>query len=317
MGESEATPNPVSFSAGSPDSQHRVPGAIHPRFAQFTRALSSRAKLVRFGDVPVLLAHPNWRSETSSPCPVMLWMHGRTVSKEIDPGRYVRWLRAGIAVCAIDLPGHGERLDAELQKPTRTLEVLAQAVDEINSIVTNLKSARWDEHGPLGLFDTTRMGIGGMSAGGMVTLRRLSEPHGFACAAVEGTTGWLDALYTPEAYEVMPRGERWAVPHDAAAVARVDSMPHVQAFRPIPILAMHSEADAIVPLEGQRRYLDALREAYVMKGKDPGLIRLVTWPTTGAPGEHAGFGRYATDAKTIQTEYLANMLGARATDNHE
>jgi len=34
-------------------------------------------------------------------------MHGRTANKELDPGRYLRLIRAGIAVCAIDLPGHG------------------------------------------------------------------------------------------------------------------------------------------------------------------------------------------------------------------
>ena len=29
------------------------------------------------------------------PRPTIIWIHGRTVSKELDPGRYLRWLRAG------------------------------------------------------------------------------------------------------------------------------------------------------------------------------------------------------------------------------
>jgi len=75
------------------------------RFSRLPSSLASRAKSVRFGDVPALLAHPDWET----PAPVVLWMHGRTVSKELDPGRYLRWVRAGIAACAVDLPGHGER----------------------------------------------------------------------------------------------------------------------------------------------------------------------------------------------------------------
>lgn len=278
------------------------------RFAQFPRALARRARVGRVGihnQIPVLLVHPDWNDQSQGPVtprPVILWMHGRTVSKELDPGRYLRFARAGIATCAIDLPAHGERLDPQLQSPAHTLDVISQMVAEVDQVLDALRA--FPE------FDLTKSAIGGMSAGGMVTLRRLCDPHSFVCATVEGSTGWLGGLYFPQESGLADRVERWSVEHDHAKVAALDPMIRLDGFRPIPLLAMHSEADQMVPIEGQRRFLDALRTKYLTKGSPSSWIRLQTWPTTGAPQEHSGFGRVATEAKTIQTEFLANCLGA-------
>jgi dienelactone hydrolase len=267
------------------------------RFGQFPKALADRARAARLSGVPAMLAHPDWER----PAPVVLWMHGRTATKELDPGRYLRWIRAGIAACAIDLPGHGERADLSMQTPARTLEVLAQAVQEIDGVVTALAGG---EHG--GLFDTGRMGIGGMSAGGMAALRRLCEPHIFRCAAVEGTTGDLAGLYHPGP------GRQWPVAHPREKVAAADPMQHLDGWRPIPLLALHSVADRLIPFALQRGFVEALRDRYRQAGADPGLVELVSWPQTGAPEEHLGFGRHSNEAKNIQTDFLTRSLGPRA-----
>lgn len=286
-----------------------VPGVSDPRFAQFPRALARRARIGRLGPdrhIPVLLVHPDWNAQAQThpvlPRPTILWMHGRTVRKELDPGRYLRYARAGIATCAIDLPAHGERLDLDLQSPVHTLDVIAQMVREIDQVLQGL--------GAFPEFDLSNVALGGMSAGGMVTLARLGSPHPFTCAVVEGTTGWLGGLYFPQESGISDRAERWSVEHDRAKVDALDPMLHLDAFKPIPILAMHSEADAVVPIEGHRRFLDALRAKYLAKGAPGSWIRLHTWPTTGAPQEHSGFGRVASEAKAIQTEFLAHCLGA-------
>jgi pimeloyl-ACP methyl ester carboxylesterase len=247
--------------------------------------------------VPALLAHPTW-SPGDPPAPTLIWMHGRTVSKELDNGRYLRLIRAGVAVCAVDLPGHGERLDPEFHQPERTLDLLAQAVAEVDGIVHALGS------GPLaGFFDTTRVALGGMSAGGMVTLRRLCDAHPFVAAAVEGTAGNLHRLYI----ESPPSGLR--ARHDPARVAELDPLPRVSSWRPIPLLAMHSEADRIVPIECVTSFLGPLRSHYARLGVPEGLITLKTWPTTGAPEEHNGFGRVASEAKSIFVDFLVRALG--------
>lgn len=238
------------------------------------------------GAIPALLAHPDW----STPAPFVLWMHGRTVSKEIDPGRYLRWLRAGVATCAIDLPGHGERFDAALQGADRTLDVVRRAIDEIDHVVEDLAHPRL-----AGAFDLDRAGVGGMSAGGMATLRRLCDPHQFLAAAVESTAGDFTAMNYHTAFAT-------------DLVEALDPMRHLEGWRPIPLLALHSEADQWVPIRAIGAFVEALRTHYLASGADPDLARLVTWPTTGAPNEHAGFGRVSNDAKNLQTEFFGMWL---------
>jgi alpha-beta hydrolase superfamily lysophospholipase len=267
------------------------------RFSKFPQYLAERSRWVRLAGVPAVLAHPDWER----PAPTVLWLHGRTVNKELDPGRYLRWVRAGIAACAIDLPGHGERADPAMDSPARTLDVLAKAVGEIDGVVEALADP--GVAGGRGVFDLERLGIGGMSAGGMAVLRRLCDPHPFKAATVEATTGDLAALYHPDA------GRPWVVNHPAEKIEPLDPMRHLSTWPPIPLLALHSEADAVVPFAGQRAFIEALRRHHEQRGADPGLVQLVTWPQTGAAQEHMGFGRYSNDAKNLQTAFLSGALG--------
>lgn len=281
---------------------------MHPRFAAFPRALAAQARAARLGPsrIPALLVHPDWQT----PAPTLVWLHGRTVSKELDPGRYLRLLRAGIASVAIDLPGHGERDGPKLHDPKHTIGVVTQAVGEIDQIVESLiKPAGThpvDAFEP-GVFDPDRLALGGMSAGGMVTLRRLCDPHPFAAALVEGTSGRLAELYFP------PSGAArapWPIDHPRAAVDAIDPSQHLESWRPIPLLAISATTDRVVAFETQQRFLDDLRAHYAAQGADPGMIELRTYSDTGAPEEHAGFGKFGNDAKNTATEFLVRCLRA-------
>lgn len=261
------------------------------RFAKLPSALEKQSKFIRLADdVPTLLAHPDWET----PAPVVLWMHGRTVDKTLDPGRYLRWIRGGIAACAVDLPGHGERRDEASMSPDRTLYVVEQMIREIDGIVQSLAAPEFG-----GVFDLDRIGIGGMSAGGMAALRRLCEPHRFKCAAVESTIG---------DFSVMPYDDRFP----AAMTAELDPIRHLDGWSPIPLLMLHSEKDEWAPFEGMQRFAASLRAHYRAEGADESKIQLVSWPETGAPNEHAGFGRVANDAKNLQLEFFQRWLGANS-----
>lgn len=274
---------------------------MHPRFAAFPSALAAQARIVRLGpgEIPALLVHPDWRS----PAPTLIWMHGRTAHKELDPGRYLRLMRAGIACCAIDLPGHGERPAPRLHSAADTIDVALQALGEVDTVVEAFADPGLADGAP-DLFDLDRLAIGGMSAGGMVTLRRLCDPHPFRCALVESTNGRLGEMYLPGA----DGRAAWPVDHAPERVAALDPSAHLDGFRPIPLLAIHTETDALVPFEMQRRFVEDLRSHYVASGADGAMVELVTFRDTGAPQEHAGFGRFGAAAKDSATAFLVEHL---------
>jgi dienelactone hydrolase len=263
------------------------------RFAQMPSALRANARWERIENavgepIPAMLVHPDWSDH--SPAPVVIWMHGRTASKELDPGRYLRWMRAGIGACAVDLPGHGERSDSALQAGRRSFDVVRQMVSEIDSIVASL-------HAVPG-FDSNRLAIGGMSAGGMAALARLCQPHSFVCATVEATTGsWR---HQQELGREMFRDV------SDVDVATFNPIEHLELWREIPLQAIHAKQDEWVSFAGQSAFIEALRRRY----RDPSLIELVEYERTGAPGEHIGFGTMAADAKDRQRDFLNRRLHA-------
>jgi pimeloyl-ACP methyl ester carboxylesterase len=266
-------------------------------------ALRRAARWQRLGaaGIPALLAHPSWDgpvalpdssdapdhpAPSTPPVPVVIWLHGRTVTKELDPGRYLRWLRAGIGTCALDLPGHGERFDPELQTAERTFDVIRQAIDEIDLVVAAL--------GELRSFDLDRVAIGGVSAGGMAALARLCRPHRFRCASVEATTGSWRHQRERAMFRNVPDHE----------IDALNPIEHLDGWREIPLQAFHSVTDQWVAFEGQAAFIEALRQKY----QRPEQIELVTYENTGAAQEHVGFGRFAADAKDRQRDFLARWL---------
>jgi len=277
------------------------------RLSALPAGLRTRTRFVRLaedvveGGVPCLLAHPEenwWEMESPAPAPVVVWMHGRTVSKELDPGRYLRWVRAGIAACAIDMPGHGEREEPGAGEPDRVLEIAERVARvELDAVVRALGESRWR-----GAFDVERMGVGGMSLGGMTTMVRLCTEHGFRCATVEAAAGDFRAMTARPAF-----GGADGTMTEIAA--RLNPATHLDGWRPVPFLALHSEKDEWVPVEGIRSFVGALREHYAAQGADAESARLVTWERTGAPYEHVGFGRMSNEAKNVQTEFLRGALG--------
>ncbi len=202
---------------------------------------------------------------------------------------------------AIDLPGHGDRYDKILQQPSHTLDVLEQTIKDIDTVTRALNEGEL-----AGLFDTDRLAIAGMSGGGMGVLRRLCDDHPFKACAVEATTGWLSELYYPTLED--RAGAPWGVQHPRERLVQLDPMEHLEHWRPIPLLALHSESDQMVPWPPQRAFLERLRTHYEQAGADPALIDIHTWPNTGAPAEHVGFGKFAGEAIDLQTNFLTTHL---------
>ena len=235
------------------------------------------------GPTPCLIVHPDHGSSVKPRAtPWLLWMHGRTAHKELDNGRYLRLLRAGVATVAIDLPGHGERSVPELQTSERTMTVAQAALDELPPLLAAL--------GPGEGLDPDRCAIGGMSLGGMVALAALCRPHRFRAAWVEATTGDWSHLN--------------GATHDPSRADAMEPARHLDRWQPVPILAIHSELDQWIAIADQRRFLDRVR---TVNGDAP--VELLAFPVTGAPHEHIGFGSCAPQAKEAGVAFLTRHLG--------
>lgn len=257
------------------------------KFDQLPSALQRQSSLEKLGPtgVPALLVRPECPSE--APPPLVLWIHGRTAYKELDPGRYLRFMRSGIATCAIDLPGHGERSNRSLQSSEHVLEVVIQMVEELDDVARDAIAA-------LGC-DPERIGIGGMSAGGMATLARLTKPHRFMAASVEATSGnWSFQARLP-----MLRSS------GTNLLRQWDPIEHLQDWREIPLQAFHCKADEWVPFEAQNSFIESLRNQY----ENPDLIDWMTYDHTGTLHEHMGFGLHAADVKEKQRSFFQARFG--------
>jgi len=251
------------------------PGKLHSTLSQHGRFM----KLGR--NVPALLVLPE---ADARPAPLLIWMHGRTADKTLDTGRYLRLFRAGIASCSLDLPGHGERFDEEGQKPESVLSIVEQMVEELDRITEELASRPE--------IDEQRIAIGGISAGGMAALARCCRAHHYQGICVEATTGNLE--YRKSSIFADPERSR-----------RLDPIKHLDHWRPTPLLALHNLLDEWVDVDGQRFFIEAIRERY--ETPDDVEFHVYTKPT-GAPYEHSGFGRYSADAKARQVDFLERVF---------
>ncbi len=251
-------------------------------------SLRERTRCVDLAGVPALVVHPAFDASSPSAAlpevPWLLWMHGRTASKEIDPGRALRLIRAGIGSVLLDLPGHGARTDALLQLERNAFRVVEAMVSEIDEVVASVAA--------LGGFDQSRIAIGGMSAGGMAALGRLLTSHPFCACSLECTSGDLDSLRGREIF-------------DASRAARLNPITQLSAWRSISVQVLHNVGDALVPIEAQRRFVAALRE----RTTPAELVEMHEFTNTGAPSEHAGFGKFGAEAKDLQTAFLVRAFG--------
>ena len=257
---------------------------------QFPRSLLRMSRWTTLGGVPAVIVHPARDADPADPpspdqppVPALVWMHGRTASKELDPGRYLRLAREGIASIALDLPGHGGREDLALQAPDRAMEVIERMSQEIDAVVADACAQ--------GLADAARLAIGGMSAGGMAACVRLCSPHPFRCALVECSTGDFASL------EGMPI-------HNAEIARRIDPMARLAGWRDIPFLALHARHDEWMPHAGTERFVSALRA----RSDHPERITMHTYERTGAVAEHIGFGQMSPDAKSRGCDFLVRYL---------
>lgn len=233
--------------------------------------------------VPCLLVR-----QDDTPRPFLFWMHGRTADKEIDPGRYLRCMRRGINVCAVDLPDHGQRFTDRQFRKENILGIIQQMSAEIQPVLDALSTQ--------GGFDIDHAAIGGMSAGGLTAVYHLCSPHTFKAVVLEASGGAWRHLRNSDLLSHLTAEE----------LEKVNPMNHLGSWTDIPLIAFHNKHDIRVPFETTSDFIDAIKEI----SPNPEHIELVAFERSGAPDEHIGFGRESAFVKEVQVEFLASHLSA-------
>jgi len=224
------------------------------------------------GGIPCLHVHP---AQLTGPAPLVLLYHGWSSKKENQVVAAESLACDGYRVIAPDALHHGER-DAlpdydSVQAMVRFWDVVIQTVEEAQGIK--------QEAVALGLADPDRIGCAGHSMGGMVTAGVLARyPWVRADVTFNGNPcyEWLNGFFHQQQHAPGPSAE------EQARLERYNPERLITRMAPRPLLLLHGDADPVVPIVGDRRFMEAARTHYaehperLQMEEVPGLVHVVT-----------------------------------------
>ena len=204
----------------------------------------------RLGPAPALIARP---AAAILPLPAVLWFHGFTAGKSAHRPELAKLAEAGFLAVGIDAAGHGERRLADFaerfqgtreENEREFYALVAATVAELPGVLDLLCRD--------GLADEGRIGVAGVSMGGMISYGAVVADRRIrAAAALLGSPEW-------------PHPES---PHH-----------HPSRFFPAALLSITGERDEAVPPAPARAFHATLADSY---RRQPERLRYVE--IAGAP----------------------------------
>ncbi len=234
----------------------------------------------RIEDIPVL---EFYNPEAIEKLPLVLIMHGFSGRKEHCFSQGYQLAQRGYYTVSIDLYLHGEASDGEFipaQVAPRLDEVLARSAEYIERLVSFYAGDR--------VADGTRIGLLGISLGGVVVYRYLPCRHPHVRTAVAQIAG-AAPFWPVTIRKIMQHYPEFGVTE--AMIAVVEQRTAAEAFlegvADFPLLMQYGQTDPIVPIQEVRRVYQQLKERYTR----PELLELVEYPQTGHETPPAMFER--------------------------
>lgn len=211
--------------------------------AHFTPGAAIASVDTPAGPVPMVLRAPG-----GGPAACVILIPGLEATKEELHGWEEFFLDRGMAVAAIDGPGQGELADRALVPEEYTAAVSA-VVDHLSGDPA---------------VDATRIGILGVSLGGLLASMVASREHRLAAAAEVGGTFDTESRWE-RANALSRRGHQFITKSaDEESTRRLVAgwtMAPLAAEIRCPFLVVHGELDAIVPMDQAEAYAKAVPHA--------------------------------------------------------
>ncbi|MBD2102764.1 alpha/beta fold hydrolase [Leptolyngbya sp. FACHB-261] len=247
------------------------------------------------GDIPVLQVAA--AEQFYQALPTVFIQHDLLGSKDWELRYGYPLAQAGFRAVLIDAPGHGERRLPAVSFDQMMLHAFWEMVQQT---VTDLDTVRF-ELLQRGLLQADRLGILGISLGGMIGFGALAQlPWVRTLVSLMGTPDWIGFIEWTR--------QQWALQGEDFPLSEAQVQEQIQslhATNPIdqfaqfagkPILMWHGLADGVVPIEGNRNLWRKLQPAYT---EQPDALQLVEMPGQGHSTTSAcldlslsWFGRY-------------------------
>ncbi|MGC6388151.1 esterase [Ewingella sp. S1.OA.A_B6] len=197
--------------------------------------------------------------------PTIFFYHGFTSSKEIYS--YFGYLLAqvGYRVILPDAPLHGARADGDTARLMASFwDILQSNVDELATLKESFVSR--------GLADPCRLGVGGVSMGGMTTMASLVRFPWIKAAVCLMGSGYFNTLSERlfPAYDAKDAAQREAFRRAHASLLGWDISGKAAQLAERPLFVWHGEEDDVVPFNESLR----LHQEMVASGNDANLTFL-------------------------------------------
>ena len=208
-----------------------------------------------FNDFPFYLFAPQ---DAAAEISTVFVLHGLNARKERHLEMCLQLTAANLRACMMDLRGHGERINED----TLTLRRDWSDPAFVPAIARTIMGSIQDVHALADYLELTRYAIIGQSLGGYTAL--LTALQDDRVRRVINISGSLDLSNLPP-------------PFGGAAALRFDAAQQASLLKRIPLLLLHGDADATVPIAGARR----LHAALLAAGASPEKAVLHEYPGIG------------------------------------
>lgn len=224
---------------------------------------------VMIQEIPALIFRP---IEVEKPTPTVIFYHGWSSNKELQRLRGFILASVGYQVVIPDAIYHGERNALPEYSPEATIEyfwdVVFKNIEEYSIIECELTEKYNADSKRIAVMGNS---MGGFTSGGIFAYNKDVK----ALVVFNGCCGWENFNETQEVTitEKLEAVEK--------KVKELDPMNHLNALIDRPILLLHGESDAVVPIDSQRIFYNKLSPMYNNKERInfieyPGLNHVVT-----------------------------------------
>ena len=227
---------------------------------------------IRISDIPALEVS---QVGAADHLPMVILVHGWSGHKE-DMLFLAYFLAVNNHfVVSLDAVGHGERLRKEDWTPEALLNLIQQTAQEVNQVIAHYEGdAR---------VDVQRVGLSGISMGGVITYQYLSQENKRIRAAVPmiATPDFTSLIHGQNSGEIYTM-----LGLESQTLVNAPMLEMIQQLQParrmsqmisVPLLMLNGVNDPLIDLEGVRNFYRHIQPLYA----NPEEVRLIEYPGVG------------------------------------